>query len=98
MTDLSKIRRRGFGKPPTEASENLAAPEVAPAAPERPDGPPWAGANPRMKVQFTLRLPERVHLALSHLASVSPESMHEIAVLGVETEIRKRLAALGVEF
>jgi hypothetical protein len=52
MTDLSKIRRRGFGKPPTEASGNLDAPEVAPAAPERTDGPPWAGANPRVKVQF----------------------------------------------
>jgi hypothetical protein len=57
---------------------------------------PWDDAHPKVKAQFTLRLPERVHKQLEYLAEHSPESMHTIALAGVEAEIRARLRDLGI--
>jgi|ERR1700674_3998993 hypothetical protein len=65
-------------------------------APETKSPFPWDDAHPKVKAQFTLRLPERVHKQLEYLAEHSPDSMHTIAIAGVEAEIRKRLRDLGI--
>ncbi len=58
---------------------------------------PWENAHPKLKEQFTLRLPERLHKQLGYLAEKSPDSMHTIAIIGVEMEVIRRLQELGIK-
>lgn len=79
MTDFSKIqkaaktRRSALGKPPAkeEASDNLAAPETAPAAPER---------RPGRVDGRTLR---RSHRTIQFATRVSPEFDERIRAIAV---------------
>ncbi|WP_313065429.1 hypothetical protein [Achromobacter animicus] len=85
-------------KPPPSASDlanrlrnNQDWTTAAPAQPYK-GALPWAGANPRIKVGYTLRLDEPLHLKLKFLAERSPHSMHQIALEAIEAHVEKLLA------
>jgi hypothetical protein len=94
-------------KPESPAVQSAHEVIDAPTPPEKTAGPqkapktkgpfPWDDAHPKVKAQFTLRLPERIHKQLEYLAEHSPDSMHSIAIAGVEAEIQKRLRDLGIK-
>lgn len=65
MADLTKFKKRSLGAPPPieEASQNLAAPEVAPVAPATepaPPTPPRRDARALRKTNRTLPFATRV--------------------------------------
>lgn len=55
---------------------------------------PWAGANPRIKVGYTLRLDEPLHLKLKFLTERLPHSMHQIAIDAIQAHVEKLLAEI----
>lgn len=52
---------------------------------------PWKDANAKVKVAFQLRLPESLHMKLKWLSEQGRDSIHEIALRGVEVEVDKLL-------
>lgn len=52
---------------------------------------PWQDANAKVKVAFQLRLPESLHMKLKWLSEQGRDSIHEIALRGVEVEVDKLL-------
>lgn len=66
MADLSKLRKNKLGAPPSpdEASQNLVAPEVAPAAPL---------SDPELKPRRDGRSARKTHRTLPFATRVSPD-------------------------
>lgn len=101
---LAKADDDGSGekgdKRPAAPMPTAPEPEPAPAR-QKPvkqaAAKPWDNANPRIKPQFTLRLPEELHMKLGYVAERSPQSMQQIAVEAVRAEVEKRLRALEKE-
>lgn len=77
MVDVSKLRRKGLGAPPTmdEASPNLAAPEAAPAPAERGPMRDAAQKSPAMQppVRIDGRSLRRSNRTLQFATRVTPE-------------------------
>jgi hypothetical protein len=64
-----------------------------PSAPGK--GYPWAKADPRLKVIFSMRLPEELHMKLSYLLERSTsKSIHAICLDSIERTVAKMLKDL----
>lgn len=61
------------------------------------DRHPWDDAHPRIKEQFTMRLPQALHAKLKYIAEHSPESMHDIALAAVSAAVEKRLREMDIK-
>ncbi len=91
----------------TEAEQGGAEPDNAPtpqeATPARqkaaksPVWYPWHDAHPKLKEQFTMRLPQALHMKLKYVAEHSPESMHDIALAAVSAAVDKRLRDMDIK-
>ena len=68
------------------------------AAEQRPGMLPWEAATVRvdMKIPFTLRLPEPLHLQLKWLSAKDKDSMHEICLQAILNEINARMKRHGL--
>lgn len=76
-------------KPKTQATRQKAA---KPA-----EGFPWDHAHPKLKEQFTLRLPQALHMKIKYLSEQSPQSMHDILLAAAEADVERRLRELGIK-
>jgi hypothetical protein len=68
------------------------------AAEQRSGMLPWETATVRaeMKIPFTLRLPEPLHLQLKWLSAKDKDSMHEICLQAIINEVNARLKRYGL--
>jgi len=95
--------RAGEGVPETVMIKKEVSPTPAPKEPKKTaqrarseavEGP-WTTANPRIKMQFNMRLPEPLHAKLKWLGENTPDSMHSIAMEAIEEVVNKRLRLMS---
>ncbi len=79
---------------PQEARKAVQAPKAKPAKPKAIEGP-WLTANPRIIMQFNVRMPEPLHAKLRWLGENTTDSMHAIALQAIEEVVNKRVRLLS---